>query len=86
MTQLETVQQQVARLFADKLSVDVPGVDADLIESGILDSLLFVSLLHELELEFQMQFSLSDLDMETFRSMRRISELMLQHLQQSEGT
>ncbi len=75
---IDAVQQQVAQLFTDKLNVEVPGTDADLIESGILDSLMFVSLLHELELEFKIQFSLSDIDMERFRSIRRISELMLE--------
>jgi acyl carrier protein len=78
MSPFETVQQQVTQVFTHKLNVEIPGDEADLIESGILDSLMFVSLLHELELEFKIQFSLSDIDMDRFRSIRRISELMLE--------
>jgi acyl carrier protein len=80
MSQLEPVLEQVQRLFSERLNLDVPSVDADLIETGMLDSLTFVSLLHELELRFQVRFSMEDLDMERFRSIRRIAELMAERV------
>ena len=79
MPDAEVIQGQVARLLAEKLNLQVQGSDTDLIETGILDSLTFVGLLHELELMYQIQFSLDDLDIDRFRSIRRIAEFLSQH-------
>ena len=84
MSRLESVQQDVARLFTERLNLEDPGAETDLFESGILDSLTFVGLLHQLELHFQVRFSMDDLDMERFRSIRRIAESMLEHDRQAD--
>lgn len=79
VTGLQDAEARVTRLFTEKLNVQVPQVDTDLIQSGILDSLTFVGLLHELELEFHVRFSLDDLELERFQSIRQIAQTMLQY-------
>jgi acyl carrier protein len=64
---------RVQAILARRLGVALPGPDADLIDGGLIDSLTLVELLFELEREFELQFSLDDLDVETFRSVDRIA-------------
>ncbi len=70
------VQGEILRILTAELDLVVPGPDTDLLETGTLDSLKFVSLLHQLEVAFQIQFAIDDLDMETFRSVRQIADLV----------
>jgi len=72
----ETVANEVAGIFSQKLHVDVPSHDSELFESGILDSLLLVELLFQLELQFGVNISLGENDIEDFSSIERIT-LML---------
>jgi len=67
---------RVQRLFVEALNAEVPSVDADLIESGLLDSLALVELLFALEREFSVAIALEELDIDTFRSVRRIGEFV----------
>ena len=64
------------RLFEHKLGLPVPSPDADLFESGVMDSLTFVNMLLQLESEFGLKFSLESIDLERFRSVARIVELI----------
>jgi D-alanine--poly(phosphoribitol) ligase subunit 2 len=61
------------KLFADKLHVEVPSPDVDLVEIGVLDSLGFVTLLMHLEEDFGVAVPIGDLDVEKFRSVARIT-------------
>jgi acyl carrier protein len=63
---------RIQRLFIEALNAEAPSVDADLIESGLLDSLALVELLFALEREFGVAIALEELDIDTFRSVRRI--------------
>src|SRR5687768_755772 len=45
MPATSALREQIVRLFADALQLEVPSVDTDLFETGILDSLAFVELL-----------------------------------------
>jgi acyl carrier protein len=65
--------ERVHRLLVDALSTQPPSVDADLIESGLLDSLALVELLFALEREFGLSIPLEELDIDTFRSVRTIA-------------
>jgi acyl carrier protein len=55
---------------------DVPAVDADVFESGVLDSLAFVDLLAALEREFGIAIALDDLEIDHFRSVARIADFV----------
>jgi acyl carrier protein len=63
----------VQRLFRDVLNVEVPTIDTDVIETGLLDSLALVELLAAIEEEFQIELPLDGLDVESFRSIETIA-------------
>ena len=72
------LQQQVAALFAEKLNLDVPSVETDLIGAGLLDSLALVELLAQLEETFSVSISIDDLELENFRSINSIAGFVMQ--------
>jgi acyl carrier protein len=71
------LRPQIAGLFREQLSLDVPTYDTDLLEGGILDSLKFVELLTQLEQQFGIQFNLNELEADNFRSIDRIAEFLM---------
>jgi D-alanine--poly(phosphoribitol) ligase subunit 2 len=75
---------RLQRTFVEVLNMVIPSPDTDLIETGRLDSLALVELLFELEQQFKVDIALEDLDIETFRSVRRIAEFI--DSQQVDGT
>ena len=70
------VSERVQRLFLETLNVQVPSDEADLIESGVIDSLALVELLFAIEREFDVSLPLDDLDIDNFRSVNRISDVI----------
>ena len=70
------LRERIAGVFAEALHVEVPSADADLFDSGVLDSLAFVELLVQLEREFGIRTAVDDLEMENFRSITRIAEFV----------
>jgi acyl carrier protein len=70
------VSERVQQLFLETLNVQVPSQEADLIESGLIDSLALVELLFAIEREFSVSLPLDDLEIENFRSVNRISEVI----------
>jgi acyl carrier protein len=70
-------QAIVIEVIRDRLNIDVPDADTDLIESGLLDSLALVMLIAALEEAFACELLLDDFDLEWFRSVARIVD----HLQ-----
>lgn len=76
MSDLGEIERRVAAIFEEHLSVAVPSVETDLFESGGLDSLVFVELLMLLEREFEVKVELEDMDLDNFRSIRRIAEFL----------
>jgi acyl carrier protein len=56
----------------------VPLATTDLLDTGILDSQKFVELLIHLEQKFDAQIDLQDFEMENFRCIERIANLVLQ--------
>ncbi len=70
------VTERVQRIFVEALNIQVPSEDTDLIESGYIDSLALVELLFAIEREFSVSVPLDELDIDNFRNLRRISELV----------
>jgi len=65
--------ERIAGLLRDSLGVEVPGWDTDLFETGVLDSLMLISLLTEIETAFSFELPLDDLDLEHFASIDRMA-------------
>lgn len=76
MSDLGGIERRVAAIFEEQLNVAVPSIETDLFESGGLDSLVFVELLMLLESEFEVVVELDDMDLDNFRSIRRIAEFL----------
>ena len=67
---------RVRLLIEDVLSIEVPDDDNDMIDSGLLDSLALVSLIAGIEQEFQLELPLEDLDIDQFRSVEHIVQML----------
>lgn len=86
MPESKALQERIAALFSEKLSLDVPSADTDLIETGILDSLKFVELLAHLEQQFATQISTDDLEIDNFRCIEKIAQFIASRNQHWKGT
>lgn len=71
------MQRRGQEIIRDTLDVEVPSAETDLIDSGVLDSLALVELLFEIERAFAVSIPLEDLELESFTSIRRISDLIV---------
>jgi acyl carrier protein len=76
MIQDDALRERIWRVLRDALQIEVPAYDTDLIDGGLLDSLALVSLIGEIELDFSFQLPLDEVDVESFRSIERIAELV----------
>jgi len=78
------LQGRIARLFADRLNLEIPSAETDLFETGALDSMGFVELLAQLEREFRVEVVLGDIEMDNFRSIGRIADFVAARLRVQE--
>lgn len=75
------VRDRLMEVFKQKLEIDVPSVDTDLMGTGLIDSLIFVELLFHIENEFGIAISMDKLELEYFRSVASI----VQFIERREG-
>ena len=66
----------VRTIVSERLMADVSSVDTDLLETGALDSVSLVELLVALEQRFGVSFELAELEIDNFRSIKRIAQLV----------
>jgi acyl carrier protein len=74
------LERNIADIFEQKLHLTVPSADTDLFESSGFDSLSFVELLLQVELEYGIRIPLQDLELTEFRSIGRIAGFIKQRL------
>jgi acyl carrier protein len=67
---------RIDRIFREALNVEVPSSTTDIIDAGLLDSLALVTLLFEVEQEFDLRIPLDGLDIEGLRTVERIAALI----------
>ncbi|TMJ06735.1 MAG: acyl carrier protein [Bacillati bacterium ANGP1] len=70
------LERRIAVLFSDKLNVQVPSLETDLIDTGLVDSLTFVEFLAHLEQDFGVHVSLEDLEIDNFRTIASIARFV----------
>ena len=80
------VLPKITALFRDKLELDVPSPETDLLQPGLMDSLKLVDLLVHLEQEFGLTISIENLDVEHVRSLTRIADFVRSQRQIGSGT
>lgn len=66
-----TIEDRVLEILRHQMELDVEA-DTDVIETGLLDSLSFVTLLTRLETEFAIEIDVETLDLGDFRNPRAI--------------
>lgn len=64
--------ERIRAIFREALAIEVADVTTDVVQTGLLDSLALVTLLFELEQEFEITIPLDDLDLEDVRTVERI--------------
>jgi len=72
----ERIVQDIGRLFAGRLHIEIPSPETDLIETGLLDSLRLVELLLYIESDLGWRLPIEDIDLDDLRSVRRIAALI----------
>lgn len=76
MGRMADIQARLARLFAERLHIEVPSPETDLLETAVIDSLQFVELLAALEEEFGVRVPLEELELDNFRTLARIGDFV----------
>jgi len=69
---------QIIHLLLQKLHVEAPSLDTDLMASGLLDSLALVELMSSLEEQFGIHITFDEVEIDNFRSARKIAEFVNQ--------
>jgi acyl carrier protein len=64
------------------MQVEVPSVETDLFDSGILDSQRLVELLFQIEQNFDTEIDIQDFEIENFRCLEKIANLIVQRKRQ----
>ena len=77
MSNATTVEARVTHILSSALHLDVPSPEMDLFETGALDSLAFVEFLLHLEREFGVTVPVEDLELDRFRTIRRIAQFLI---------
>jgi methoxymalonate biosynthesis acyl carrier protein len=72
----QEIVERIEGIFSDTLSIAPPAPDVDIIEAALLDSLGLVTLLFEVEQELGVQMPLESLEVDDFRSVQRIAQLV----------
>lgn len=68
--------QAIQTLISEKLFVTVDSADADLFETGTLDSAALIELLLGLEERFGLILSLEEIELDDIRTIRKIADLV----------
>ncbi len=72
------LHNKITKLLLDRVHVEAPSIETDLMETGLLDSLTLVELMTSLEEEFGISISFDEIELDNFRSVKRISEFVRQ--------
>src|SRR5437773_11887916 len=73
---LKDLEARIARLFAEQLQVELPTPEADLFESGLLDSWRLVVLLGALEAEFGVRVAMEEMEFDDVRTLAQIASFV----------
>jgi acyl carrier protein len=78
MQENNLIQNRLMDVFREKLELDVPSMETDLMHTGLMDSLVFVELLFQLEQEFGVIIAMDKLELDNFRSIDSIVQFIEQ--------
>jgi acyl carrier protein len=70
------IVRDLTTLFREKLFIDVPSADTDLIDTGLLDSLQLVQLLLHVERDLGYRIPLDEIGLDDLRSLARLAKVI----------
>lgn len=70
------IVRDLTALFRDKLFIELPAADTDLLDSGLLDSLQLVQLLLHVEQDLGYRIPLDEIDLDDLRSLERLARVI----------
>ena len=76
LTDANAIIERLDALFVENFRIEVPSLDADLFDLGILNSLQFVELLFQIEQHFCFRIKIEDIDLDNLRTLARIAHLV----------
>jgi D-alanine--poly(phosphoribitol) ligase subunit 2 len=71
-----SLSTEIEAIFLEELNIAVPSSSADLFAAGILDSMGIVQLLLQLEERFGLRLPIEDLELDSFRTLQKITEFV----------
>lgn len=74
MDKKSVTSDQIIRLLAERIHIEAPSADTDLMGAGLLDSLSLVELMTGLEEQFDIRISFDEIEIDNFSSVTRIVE------------
>ena len=83
MPEPTALEERIAALLREELGLDAPSAHADLLETGVLDSLTLVELILRLEETFGLRIAMERVELSHFRSIATIASFVVQGAQQS---
>ncbi len=78
--QFSNLVRDIQALVSNKLSIQVDSVDADLFETGVLDSMTLVQLILGLEQQYGLELPMHELEIECFSTVARIAGLVAERV------
>lgn len=76
ISQRQELIREIQKLFLEKLAIRVESAEADLFQTGILDSMALVQFIMHLEKHFGLQVAMGGLKVDSFLSVVKIAELV----------
>lgn len=70
------IADRVNRIFRERLHLELPSMDTDVVETGTLDSLMFAELIVRLEEEFDTEIDVAEIELDDFRTVSRIARFL----------
>lgn len=72
-----TIKDSIKGILLNRLQVQVPAHDTELMETGLLDSMSLIELITALEETFNITIPFEDLELDNFRSINTIENFVL---------
>jgi D-alanine--poly(phosphoribitol) ligase subunit 2 len=69
-------EDAIVRIYRETLDIEVGGLDVDVFEGGLLDSLGLVMLVAEIEERFGLRIPFETLEIDEFRTVRSLARVV----------
>ncbi len=80
MNPLRIIEKEILGLLRDRMGIDVPGAEVDLLAAGHMDSLMLAELLSLLESDLAVRVPIEALDLDQIRSVAGIARAVAREI------